>query len=75
VKAIFQARRANVVPIRDVQITLGDNSVLVALERYGERVPCIKGVAIGVICVTKISIESGATRHEGDGTETQTCLE
>jgi lysozyme family protein len=53
---------------------LGSKSVLVALERYSERVPWIKGGVIGVIFVTKVSIEFSATRHEGDGIETQTCL-
>jgi lysozyme family protein len=74
VKAVFQTRGVDVVPIRNVQIMLGSKSVLVALERYSERVPWVRGGVIGVIFVTKVSIEFGATRHEGDGIETQTCL-
>jgi hypothetical protein len=47
---------------------LGSKIVLVALERYRKRVPSIKGGVIGVIFVTKVSIEFGATGHEGDST-------
>jgi hypothetical protein len=54
---------------------MGSKSVLVALERYSERVPCIKGGVIGIVFMTKVSIEFGTTRHEGDDTETQTCFE
>jgi hypothetical protein len=74
VKAIVQARGANVLPIRDVQIMLDSKSVLVALRRYNERVPRIKGGVVGIIFITKFSIEFGATRHEGSDTEAQTCL-